>query len=74
MTADHNGTQWARFCPPTCEIAESAASKRLAGYVDPVKFRAITRWGDLDGGWLAGIEAFARGGLGRQGKHGRAEN
>jgi cyclic pyranopterin phosphate synthase len=61
LTMTTNGTQLARFAQELRDCGVPRINVSL-DTLDPVKFRAITRWGDLDR-VLAGIEAARSAGL-----------
>ena len=61
MTLTTNGSQLARFATELADCGVRRVNVSL-DTLDPVKFRAITRWGDIDK-VLAGIEAARAAGL-----------
>src|ERR1700740_871930 len=61
LTMTTNGTQLARFAQELADCGMRRINVSL-DTLDPVKFRAITRWGELDK-VLAGIEAARAAGL-----------
>src|ERR1700740_1663465 len=61
LTMTTNGTQLARFAGELADCGMRRINVSL-DTLDPVKFRAITRWGELDK-VLAGIEAARKAGL-----------
>jgi cyclic pyranopterin phosphate synthase len=61
LTLTTNGSQLARFASELADCGVRRINVSL-DTLDPVKFRAITRWGDLDK-VLAGIEAARAAGL-----------
>jgi cyclic pyranopterin phosphate synthase len=61
LTLTTNGSQLARFASELADCGVRRVNVSL-DTLDPAKFRAITRWGDLDG-VLGGIEAARTAGL-----------
>src|SRR5579872_2115602 len=61
LTLTTNGSQLARFAQELADCGVRRVNVSL-DTLDPVKFRAITRWGDIDK-VLAGIEAARAAGL-----------
>ena len=71
LTLTTNGSQLARFAGELAECGVRRINVSL-DTLDPAKFRAITRWGDLDK-VLAGIEAAKPAGPRRQDQRGRTK-
>ena len=71
LTLTTNGSQLARFAAELHDCGVRRVNVSL-DTLDAEKFRAITRWGDLDK-VLAGIDAARRGGPRRQDQRGGAQ-